>query len=166
MVRTTLLGAALSALLLQTAGAQDLTTARNTNVAFDVVAQQAPIQPASDSTLHHPGMANAPGGYAGYGAVGAVIPRLNAPLYPSPLQSTQPWTGGTIVTNQALAPHEMLYPHQYRAMYPPFYYRVRGGWIWTPFGMRQHEQWKLQGTEVRVNYRSHYAPFSGFHPRH
>lgn len=91
-------------------------------------------------------------------------PHLNAPLYPSPVQHTPPWNGGTIVTNQALAPHEMLYPHTYHAMYPPFFYKVKGGWLWTPFGMRQHEHWKLQGTEVTVKYRSHYPLFGGFVP--
>lgn len=91
-------------------------------------------------------------------------PQLNAPLYPSPVQYTPGYTGGTVVTNQAFAPHEMLYPHTYHAMYPPFYYKVKGSWIWTPFGMRQHEQWKLQGTEVTVKYRSHYPLFGGFHP--
>lgn len=91
-------------------------------------------------------------------------PQLNAPLYPSPVQHVPAYTGGTIVTNQAFAPHEMLYPHTYHAMYPPFYYKVHGSWIWTPFGMRQHEQWKLQGTEVTVKYRSHYPLFGGFIP--
>jgi hypothetical protein len=91
-------------------------------------------------------------------------PQLNAPLYPSPVQYVPPYAGGTIVTNEALAPHEMLYPHTYHAMYPPFYYKVHGSWIWTPFGMRQHEQWKLQGTEVIVKYRPHYPLFGGFVP--
>jgi hypothetical protein len=91
-------------------------------------------------------------------------PVLNAPLYPCPVQYTPSWNGGTIITNQALAPHEMLYPHRYHAMYPPFYYKVKGCWIWTPFGMRQHEHWELQGTEVKVNYRSRISWLSGFHP--
>ena len=91
-------------------------------------------------------------------------PQLNAPLYPSPVQYTPPYSGGTVITNQALAPHEMLYPHTYHAMYPPFYYKVKGGWFWTPFGMRQHERWKLQGTEVNVKYRSHYPLLGGFVP--
>jgi hypothetical protein len=89
-----------------------------------------------------------------------VYPRLNAPLYPSPVQYTPPWTGTTIVTNQALAPHEMLYPHKYRAMYPPFYYKVTGGWVVTPKGVKQHEKWKLEGTEVKVNYNAHRNPLS------
>ncbi len=91
-------------------------------------------------------------------------PQLNAPLYPSPQQNVPNWTGGTIITNQAFAPHEMLYPHEYHAMYGPFYYQVKGCWVMTPFGMRQHERWKLQGTEVKVKYHSNYKPFSGFIP--
>lgn len=89
-------------------------------------------------------------------------PQLHAPLYPSPVQHTPTWNGGTIITNQAFAPHEMLHSHTYRAMYGPFYYRVKGGWIWTPFGVRQHEQVKLEGTEVEVKYKSHYPLLSGF----
>jgi len=95
---------------------------------------------------------------------GQQYPQLNAPLYPSPVQYTPAWNGGSVITNQALAPHEMLYPHTYHAMYPPFYHKVKGGWFWTPFGFRQHEHWELQGTEVKVKYRSHYPLFGGFHP--
>ncbi len=101
-----------------------------------------------------------------YGINVGQYPQLNAPLYPSPTQNVPNWTGGTIVTNQAFAPHELLYPHEYHSMYGPFHYQVKGCWLWTPFGMRQHEKWKLQGTEVRVKYRSHYKPFSGFIPPH
>ncbi len=93
-----------------------------------------------------------------------IYPVLNAPLYPAPVQYVPEWSGGTIITNQALAPHEMLYPHTYHSMYGPFYYQVKGHWILTPFGVRQHEQWKLQGTEVKVKYASHYPLLSGFHP--
>lgn len=95
---------------------------------------------------------------------GQQYPQLHAPLYPAPVQYTPPWNGGSIITNQAFAPHEMLYPHTYHAMYPPFYHKVKGGWFWTPFGFRQHEHWELQGTEVTVKYRSHYPVFGGFHP--
>lgn len=91
-------------------------------------------------------------------------PQLNAPLYPSPVQHVPEYSGGTVITNQAFAPHEMLYPHDYHAMYPPFYHKVKGKWIWTPFGMRQHEHWELQGTEVNVKYRAQRPLFSGFHP--
>ena len=95
-------------------------------------------------------------------AIAHTYPQLNAPMYPSPVQYTPAWNGGTFVTNQAFAPHEMLYPHTYRALYPPYYYKVKGGWIWTPFGMRQHEEVKLEGTEVTVKYKSHLPLFSGF----
>ena len=104
------------------------------------------------------GTASAPG------VGGNQYPVLNAPLYPAPVQHVPGYAGGTIITNQALSPHEMLYPHAYHAMYPPFYYRVTGHWFMTPFGMRQHENWKLEGTHVKVKYRSHFRPFSGFHP--
>ncbi|QDT34897.1 hypothetical protein [Thalassoglobus polymorphus] len=111
-------------------------------------------------------LVQAPGnGYvAPHGHGGAHYPQLNAPLYPSPVQYTPSWNGGAIITNQAFAPHEMLYPHEYHAMYGPYYYNVKGGWIWTPFGMRQHEQVKLEGTEVIVKYKSHRPLFSGFRP--
>ena len=91
-----------------------------------------------------------------------LYPRLNAPLYPAPAQYAPPWNGATIITNQAFAPHEMLYPHEYRAMYPPFYYRVKGGWVVTPLGVKQNEVWRLQGTEVKVSYRAHRSPFARF----
>ncbi|MCX7394041.1 MAG: hypothetical protein NTW75_07920 [Planctomycetales bacterium] len=86
----------------------------------------------------------------------AGYPQLNAPLYPSPRPNIPSWTGSTMITNQAFAPHEMLYPHTYRAIYPPFYHRVKGKWIVTPFGVRSHEHWELQGTQVQVKYRSQY----------
>jgi hypothetical protein len=88
--------------------------------------------------------------------------RLNAPMYPAPKPNVPIWTGSTMITNQALAPHEMLYPHTYRAMYPPFYHRVRGCYHWTPFGYRSHENWDLLGTTVEVKYRSHW-PLLGPH---
>ena len=91
-------------------------------------------------------------------------PQMHAPLYPTPVPNVPAQIGGTVVTNPAFAPHEMLYPHEYKAMYPPFYHRVRGAWWWTPFGMESHDKWELQGTEVKVKYRSSFAPFSGFAP--
>ena len=99
---------------------------------------------------------------------GPVIPNQRpqsvAPLYPSPVQYTPPQNGGTIITNQALAPHEMLYPHRYRAMYGPYFYEVKGHTVWTPLGPRTFENWKLRGTEVDVKYHDHIRLFSGFHP--
>lgn len=79
---------------------------------------------------------------------------LGAPMYPTPRPNIPIWSGSTMITNQAFAPHEMLYPHSYRAIYPPYYHRVKGGWVLTPFGVRSHERWELQGTQVQVNYRS------------
>lgn len=93
--------------------------------------------------------------------------RLGGALYPTPRPNIPIWTGSTVITNQALAPHEMLYPHTYRALYPPYYHRVKGHWLLTPLGVRSHEQWQLQGTMVEVKYRSHYPGlFSGacWHP--
>ncbi len=99
-------------------------------------------------------------GPAGHGGAYQCYPQQNAPLYPSPQPNTPQYSGGTMITNQAFSPHEMLYPHTYRAMYGPFYYKVRGGWIVTPKGVRSHDRWELQGTEVTVKYRSHNPLFS------
>lgn len=125
-------------------------------------AEQA-VPDAVDPPASWAGAPGYPGAPAPHGGPN-VYPRLNAPLYPSPVQHVPAWTGGTFITNQAFAPHEMTYPHRYHAMYPPFYYKVDGKWILTPCGMRQHEQWKLEGTEVTVNYRSRFRLFSGYHP--
>jgi hypothetical protein len=91
---------------------------------------------------------------------------LGAPMYPTPKPNVPAWTGTTFITSPALAPHEMLYPHTYRALYPPYYHRVKGHFLWTPFGMRSHENWELQGTMVQVKYRSSYPSFfhSSWHP--
>lgn len=91
-------------------------------------------------------------------------PQMHAPLYPCPVPNVPAYVGGTVYTNQAFAPHEMLYAHKYKALFPPFYYKVSGKWWWTPFGMESHDRWELQGTEVKVKYRSCYRPFSGFCP--
>ncbi|MBL4885445.1 MAG: hypothetical protein JKY95_13035 [Planctomycetaceae bacterium] len=95
-------------------------------------------------------------GYGGY----RCYPQVNAPLYPSPQPHVPTYAGGTMITNQAFSPHEMLYPHTYKAMYGPYYYKVRGSWITTPWGVRSHDRWELQGTEVTVKYRSHDKLFS------
>lgn len=124
-----------------------------------------PQAPYRLTAAHVSGAASISAGGAVAGTpTGGRYPTLNAPLYPSPVQYTPPWTGGTIITNQALAPHEMLYPHKYHAMYGPFYYKVRGSWFVTPCGVHQHEKWKLEGTQVKVKYHSHHRLFSGFHP--
>jgi hypothetical protein len=87
--------------------------------------------------------------------------QLGAALYPAPQPNVPVWTGATFITSHALAPHEMLYPHTYRALYPPYYHRVKGGYIWTPFGIKSHEKWELQGTMVQVKYRSKPPLFKG-----
>ncbi|HLQ44528.1 MAG TPA: hypothetical protein VK137_07365 [Planctomycetaceae bacterium] len=93
-------------------------------------------------------------------------PQMHAPMYPTPVPNVPVQVGGTVITNQAFAPQEMLYPHEYKSLYPPFYHKVSGAWWWTPFGMESHDRWELQGTEVKVKYRSSFAPFSNFSPRH
>lgn len=135
---------------------------------------------ATDSIAQQPGgpygvpqMAGlAPHGAPGQLPPGAVIvmpaprgyPQLHAPMYPCPVPNVPTYVGGTTYTNQAFAPHEMLYPHEYKALYPPFYHKVTGKWWWTPFGMESHDKWELQGTEVKVKYRSSYRWCSGFCP--
>ncbi|QDV48098.1 hypothetical protein [Gimesia fumaroli] len=93
-------------------------------------------------------------------------PQLGAPMYPSPKPGIPDYVGRTIITNQALAPQEMLYAHEYNAMYGPYYYNVKGGWMWTPFGMRSHERWKLEGTRVNVKYKTSFGLFPRFIPPH
>ena len=92
------------------------------------------------------------------------IPSFSAPLYPCPIQRIPAQVGGTMFTNQAFAPHELLHAHEYRAMYPPYYYRVKGHWLLTPFGVESHDRWELTGTEVKVRYRSSYNPLAAFFP--
>jgi hypothetical protein len=89
---------------------------------------------------------------------------LGAPLYPSPKPTVPIWAGATFIPTPALAPHEMLYPHTYRAIYPPYYHRVTGKYFMTPFGMKTHENWELQGTMVEVKYRSNYSKKYPFIP--
>ncbi|MCH2203475.1 MAG: hypothetical protein MK102_16030 [Fuerstiella sp.] len=83
-------------------------------------------------------------------------------LYPSPVPGIPQQMGGTAVSNQFLNPHEMLYPHHYRAMYPPYFYKVNGKYMVTPFGVWSHEDWNLQGTVVDVKYKSSISPFAMF----
>lgn len=87
-----------------------------------------------------------------------------AALYPAPRAGIPPQVGGTAIVHHAFHPHEMLYPHKYKAMYGPYYYKVHGKWIVTPFGVWSHENWKLQGTQVEVKYKSHISKFAKFHP--
>ena len=126
---------------------------------------QAAPTPASYYRGQDPAMTGTPpipiDANQGVGPVAMPIPqpgyvRIGAPMYPTPRPNIPIWSGSTVITNQAFAPHEMLYPHTYRAIYPPYYHRVKGGWLLTPFGVRSHEKWELQGTMVQVKYSSHY----------
>ena len=103
------------------------------------------------------------GGYSPMSSQGQ-YPQTGAALYPSPVPGIPQQMGGAAIMNQAFHPHEMLYSHEYHAMYPPYYYKVNGGFMVTPFGVWSHEDWKLQGTRVDVKYKSHISPFALFHP--
>ncbi len=95
---------------------------------------------------------------------GGQYPQTGAALYPAPRPGIPQQMGGSAIMNQAFHPHEMLYAHRYRAMYPPYYYKVNGGWMVTPFGVWSKEDWRLQGTQVDVKYKSHISPFAHFAP--
>lgn len=85
-------------------------------------------------------------------------------LYPAPRPGIPHQVGGTAISNQFLNPHEMLYAHEYKAMYPPYSYKVNGKWMVTPFGVWSHEDWHLQGTTVNVKYKSHISKLALFKP--
>ncbi len=91
-------------------------------------------------------------------------PYLNAPMYPCPLPYIPYQVGATFITNQAFDPHEMLYPHTYRSLYPPYYYEVSGASKIFPWGVGQSERWRLRGTYVSVKYHSSCGLFSGWCP--
>lgn len=103
------------------------------------------------------------GGYYPMSSQGR-YPQTGAALYPSPIPGVPVQMGGAAIMNQAFHPHEMLYAHEYHAMYPPYYYKVNGGFMVSPFGVWSHEDWKLEGTRVDVKYNSHISPFTLFHP--
>ena len=123
--------------------------------------QSRPIYLVVDSASAAPGM---PAQAAPSRVAPPAYPYLDAPMYSSPRQDVPVQVGGTAITSQFLAPQEMLYPHTYRALYAPYYYNVKGHWLWTPFGMESHDKWELQGTEVKVKYRSRFGLLSGFWP--
>lgn len=83
-------------------------------------------------------------------------------LYPAPRPGIPHQVGGTMIPTHALHPHEMLHAHRYKSMYGPYYYKVRGGWMVTPFGVWSKENWQLKGTTVDVKYKSHISPFAMF----
>jgi len=88
--------------------------------------------------------------------------RLGAPMNPVPRPDIPYQVGSTFSTNQAFSPHEMLYPHSYRAMYPPYFYQVRGQWYSILGHMTNHEFWELKGTQVDVDYCSRIPLMSRF----
>jgi len=101
------------------------------------------------------------GGYlAGNDGTGATT----APLYPAPRPGIPHQVGGTAIVHPFLHPHEMLYAHRYKSMYGPYYYKVHGKWMLTPFGVWSKEHWRAQGTTVDVKYKSHISKFALFHP--
>lgn len=83
-------------------------------------------------------------------------------LHPAPRPGIPHQLGGTIIPNQAFHPHEMMHAHRYKSMYGPYYYKVKGHWIVTPYGVLSQENWQLKGTTVDVKYKSHISPFALF----
>lgn len=125
---------AVPALLVQPAAAQDYVPTR--------LPGEPNALPIANTNVHNGPPHTQPG-----------YPQLDAPMNPVPHPNIPVQMGAVMITNQALAPQEMLYPHHYRALYPPYYYKVKGDFFWTPFGMRSHEKWTLQGTMVDVKYK-------------
>jgi hypothetical protein len=122
--------------------------------------RQAEVVPVPESVAIVPstrGNGAAGGAQPGY-------PQTGAALYPAPVPGIPHQVGGTVIMNPAFQPHEMLYGHEYKALYPPYYYQVNGEWLVTPFGVWSQEHWKLKGTEVNVRYRTSISPFSLFTP--
>ncbi len=132
--------------------------------------QYAPPQPVYQNSSGPYSFASSAGYAPGAGPVSMSSARgpaggagpSSAALYPAPRPGIPQQVGGTAIVHQAFHPHEMLYPHRYKAMYGPYYYKVNGGWMVTPFGVWSKENWKLQGTTVDVKYKSHISPFSLF----
>ena len=91
--------------------------------------------------------------------------QTNAALYPCPRPGIPAYTGGTIITHPALDPHEMLYGHTYKTLYPPYYYKVSVDGFHIPLiGGKTCHRVELIGTQVKVKYRSEYSLFSLFVP--
>ncbi|MEY3176023.1 MAG: hypothetical protein RLZZ436_3937 [Planctomycetota bacterium] len=148
------------------AGQQDQKTSRpQATTAAKPVSRPAAVQQAevAPPPTPDPGVSAAPS-YGTPGMVQPGYPQTGAALYPAPVPGIPHQMGGTVIMNPALQPHEMLYGHQYKALYPPYYYQVHGEWLVTPFGVWSQENWKLKGTEVNVRYRTSISPFSFFTP--
>ena len=77
-------------------------------------------------------------------------PAINSSLYPCPRPDVPYEVGQTIITNQAFYPHEMLYCHRYKALYPPYFYENKCGLACLPFFPKP----RLKGTCVTVKYKT------------
>lgn len=124
--------------------------------------------PIPDPNMGSATMAHYPSGPVVYqGPVQYGVPMQGASagpgsLYPAPRPGIPHQVGGTVIPNQAFHPHEMLHAHRYKSMYGPYYYKVEGHWIVTPYGVLSQENWQLKGTTVDVKYKSHISPFALF----
>lgn len=86
-------------------------------------------------------------------------PQINSSLYPCPKPDVPREVGWTVITTPALSPHEFTYAHQYRALYPPYFYKNTCRLACLPFFPKPC----LKGTEVTVKYRTTYG-HCGFCP--
>ena len=136
-----------------------------------------PAYGPSIADTYHGGYVSAQGGYQAPAAPLGNYPQLNGSLYPSPRNDIPQEVGGTLITNQALYPHEMLYAHEYKAFYPTWNkVRWRWGWRW---GCTQNKngRWvpslyktkiaksvEPMGTTVKVKYHSEIFPRTLFLP--
>ncbi len=118
----------------------------------------SPIHFASNGHV----VSHSPVAYPNGGLYGNMSAGPQGGLYPTPKPGIPLSVGGTAIPNAAFHPHEMMHAHRYKAMYGPFYHKVNGKWIVTPFGVWSRENWKLQGTTVDVKYKSHISPFAFF----
>ena len=89
---------------------------------------------------------------------GGCYPTINSSLYPCPRPDIPYEVGQTYITNQAFYPHEMLYAHRYRAIYPPYFYENKCGLACLPFFPKPC----IKGTVVTVKYKSTLP--CNFHP--
>jgi hypothetical protein len=124
----------------------------------DEIQKSRPVQAAYEapgyaSTAPNPLPAGAP-----MMGSGGCYPAINSALYPCPRPDVPYEVGQTYITNQALYPHEFLYCHKYKALYPPFYYENKCGLTCLPFFPKP----PLKGTVVKVKYKSTLP--CNFHP--
>lgn len=137
------------------------------------VSSQVTAAPIPDATISSVSMGHYPSGpvaYTGPTQFGPVQygPQMHGgwsgpgSLYPAPRPGIPHQMGGTVIPNPAFHPHEMMHAHRYKSMYGPYYYKVKGHWVVTPYGVLSQENWQLKGTTVDVKYKSHISPFALF----